>query len=410
MLRLQRSILLDLCAVFFLALVLVTAVLFAGLSLQMMGQTQGLGFTFLLALLPSLLPTAVAHAAPYAFLLAVALVYGRIVSDREWTAYRASGIHPLTVAMPALALGAVLSVGALLAAGWFVPAAAQAVRMQRRNFVDLFLGQIASTDRRINLYGCRFSYGWYEPLGAGGAGLFHDIQLDFRSKKTGELSRMIVAGEATLRRSGESLRVDSPDAYVIVEQAQGGATVRREEIRDEDIGRVESVGGPVAPGRDDLRSVGVGYVESLGASVAFNDLVGGGRFDRKERDVDLPDLLYLVSRGDVPAAAFLHGTEKSDIPLRRALVELHGRLASSLTPFLFGLIAVAAAFQLSARSRRLTGFLYAFGPAAIVHFPLGIAGRSLAIGGKISPLAGMWGADVVLLIGGLFLLSRTARQ
>ena len=403
MLRLQRSILLDLATVFLLALILVTAILFAGLSLQMMGQTQGLGFEFLLALLPALLPTAVAHASPYAFLLSVALVYGRIVSDREWTAYRASGIHPLTVAMPALALGAVLSVGSLLAAGWFVPAAGQAVRMQRRNFVDLFLGQIASSDRRINLYGCRFSYRAYEPRGgAGGVGLFRDIQLDFRSKKSGELIRMIVADEATLRRSGESLRVDSPDAYIIER-----AGVRRDEIHGEEVGPPESIGGSVGPGHDELRSVGIGYVESLGASVAFNDLVGGGRFDRKERDVDLPDLLYLVSRGDVPSSDF---AVLPDIPARRSLVELHGRLASSLTPFLFGLIAVAAAFQLSARSRRLTGFLYAFGPAAVVHFPLDVAGRSLAIGGKISPVTGMWAADVVLLVGGLLLLFRTARQ
>ena len=410
MLRLQRSILLDLGAVFTLALILVTAVLFAGLSLQMMGQTQGLGFEFLLALLPSLLPTAVAHAAPFAFLLSVALVYGRIVADHEWTAYRASGIHPLTVAMPALALGAVLSVGSLFAIGWFVPAAAQAVRMQRRNFVDLFLGQIANSDRRINLYGCRFSYGAYEPAGgAGGVGLFRDIQLDFRSKKTGELIRMIIAEEATLRRSGATLHVDSPDAYIL-EQAGGRTTVRKNPIRGEEVGLPESIGGSVGSNHDELASLGIGHVEALGAAVAFNDLVGGTRFDRKERDVDLPDLLYLVSRGSVPSAEFVGPQGAPDIPLRRSLVELHGRLASSWAPFLFGLVAVAAAFQLSARSRRLTGFLYAFGPAAAVHFPWSVAGRSLAIGGKIAPAAGMWAADVVLLVGGLLMLWKTARQ
>ncbi len=404
MLRLQRSILTDLGTVFLLALILVTAVLFAGLSLQMMGQTQGLGFEFLLALLPSLLPTAVAHASPYAFLLSVALVYGRIVSDREWIAYRASGIHPLTVAMPALALGVVLSIGSLFAVGWLVPAAAQTVRMQRRNFVDLFLGQIASSDRRINLYGCRFSYRAYEPGGgADGVGLFRDIQLDFRSKKTGELTRMIVADEATLGRSGESLLLYSPDAYIVAVE-KGQTVARRDSLRGEDLGPVKSIG------RDGLSSVGIGYVESLGASVAFNDLVGGGRFDRKERDVDLPDLLYLVSRGSVPSPEFVRPGDQPDIPLKRSLVELHARLAASLTPFLFGLVAVAAAFQLSARSRRLTGFLYAFGPAAGIHFPLVVAGRSLAIGGKIPPAIGMWAADAVLLVGGLLLLRRTARQ
>lgn len=411
MLRLERSILLDLCGIFLLALVLVTAVLFAGLSLQTMGQTQGLGLSFLLSLLPALLPTAVAHAAPYAFLLSVAAVYGRIVADREWTAYRASGVHPITVAMPAIALGAIIAVGSLVAAGWLVPAAAQAVRMQKRNLVDLFLGQIASSDRRINLYGCRFSYGSYEPGGvAGGIGVFHDAQLDFRSKKTGELIRMIVADEVSLVRSGGTLRVDSPDAYVIEASLQGAPSVRRSAIRDVDVGSVTSVGGGAVQDADELRRVGVGHVESLGASVAFNDLVGGGRFDRKERDVDLPDLLYLVARGDVPSHDFLADGEQPEIPRTRALVELHARLSGAMTPLLFGLVAVAAAFQLSERSRRLTGFLCAFGPAAILHFPLSVAGRSLALGGKVPPAVGMWGPDVVLLLVGLLLLVRASRR
>jgi len=389
MLRLQRSILVDLLAVFVLALILVTAVLFAGLSLQAMGQTQGLELRFLLALLPSLLPVALAHAGPYAFLLAVSLVYGRVVSDRELLAYRASGVHPRTIAMPALAVGAVLSVGALLAAGWFVPAAGQAVRMQKRNFVDLFLGQMGSSQGRITLHGCRFSYGTYRPGSSpGGLGVFRDVQLDFRGKRTGELDRMLVADEATLRRSADMLLVDMPSAYVLEEGSQGAIKVER---------RAQ-------------RGVEVGYVESLGAAVAFNDLVGGGRFDRKERDVDLPDLLYLVARGDVPPRSFVRAGEGPDIPTLRAHVELHARLAAAATPFLFGLVAVGVAFQLSARSRRLTGFLLAFAPAAAVHFPLLVAGRSLALGGKVPAFVGMWAADVVLLLGGLWLLRRAGTR
>jgi lipopolysaccharide export LptBFGC system permease protein LptF len=102
--------------------------------------------------------------------------------------------------------------------------------------------------------------------------------------------------------------------------------------------------------------------------------------------------------------------EGSDVTLKRSLVELHARLAGAATPFLFGLVAVAVAFQLSARSRRLTGFLLAFAPAAAVHFPLVVAGRSLALGGKIPAFAGMWGADAVLLLGGLYLLRRAGTR
>ena len=70
-------------------------------------------------------------------------------------------------------------------------------------------------------------------------------------------------------------------------------------------------------------------------------------------------------------------------------------------------MAAAVGLQLSSRSRRLTGFLLAFLPVLLVHFPLALAGKSLADSGRIPPWAGMWLADAVLLAGGAFLLRRT---
>lgn len=153
MLRIHRVILLDLVTTLILGMVVVTSVLFGGLVLQTMGRTQGLGFSFLMTLLPPLLPVAVAFGMPYSFLISVALVYGRMASDREVVALRISGVSPRVTAMPAIALGAVLSLVSLAFNGWVLPDAAQTVRIQSRNLVDVFLGQLGEPSARSRCAG-----------------------------------------------------------------------------------------------------------------------------------------------------------------------------------------------------------------------------------------------------------------
>lgn len=372
MLRIQRALLIELVVTLLLGLIIVTSVMFTGLCLQMMGRTQGLELRYLLALLPPLLPVAIAFGAPYAFLLAVSLVYGRVVADRELIALRISGVHPRVAAAPVMAVGAVLSLVAFVANGWVLPDAAQAVRIQSRNLVDQFLGQLGGSERTIALRRCRLSFGAYEAAERpGGVGVFRDFELDLRTKD-GNLTQKMMGAEARLRRRDDELVLESPRAYVIVEDPDGKVGTQLRRVK-----------------------VDMGHVEALGVSAQFNDIVGSDRFEAKAKDVDLPDVAYLVQRGDTPK-----------VPLRRSVVEWHARLAGAFAPFVFGLTAVAVCFQLTARTRRLTGFLLAFLPVLLIHFPLLVAGKSLADGGRVAPWIGMWGADIVLLVGGLFLLRR----
>ena len=372
MLRIQRAILVELLGTLLLSMIVVTSVLFAGLCLQIMGRLQSIEIRFLLALLPPLLPVAIAFGMPYAFLLSVSLVYGRMVSDREVIALRASGVHPRVVVMPALALGAVLSLVAFLSSGWVLPDSAQAVRIQSGNLVDLFLGQLGGPNHSLVTKKCRLSYASYEPSRTpGGVGAFRDLEFDLRTDK-GVLSRKLLADEARLRRQGNMLLIDSGHNFVIMEGAGGNVKVQ---------------GAPV--------QVEVGLVDDLGLSAQFSDVLGQETFEAKAKDVNLPDLVYLVERGDTPR-----------VPLRRSSVELHTRLSGALAPFIFGLTAAAISFQLSVRSRRLTGFLLAFLPVLAIYSPLAVAGKSLADGGRVTPFVGMWSPHLVLLLAGLLLLRR----
>lgn len=376
MLRIHRTILVELVTTLLLGLVVVTSVLFGGLVLQTMGRTQGLGFSFLVTLLPPLLPVSVAFAMPYAFLIAVALVYGRMASDREVIALRISGVSPRVTAMPAIALGAVLSLVALVFNGWVLPDAAQSVRIQSRNIVDLFLGQLGSAERTISLRRFRFSFGSYEP-GArpGGVGTFRDFELDLRGRD-GTLVHKMWGDEVRLARHDDELVIQAPRAYILNETTGGAPSLTR---------------GPVQQN--------VGRVESLGLAAQFNDVVGSDRFEAKAKDVVLPDVAYLVARGDTPK-----------VPWRRSAIEFHARLAGAFAPFAFGLASVAVSLLLTARSRRLTGILLALVPVLAVHFPLAVAGKSLADGGRVPPWAGMWLPDAALVALGLALLWKASRR
>ena len=59
-------------------------------------------------------PVAIAFGMPYAYLLAVALVYGRMASDRELVALRIMGMPPRAIVAPVVALGAALASAAWL--------------------------------------------------------------------------------------------------------------------------------------------------------------------------------------------------------------------------------------------------------------------------------------------------------
>ena len=67
----------------------------------------GLGPT--LKLLPYVLPTSLAYAAPYAMLFTICLVYGRMSADNEVVATKALGITPVVLLWPAWLLAFGLS-------------------------------------------------------------------------------------------------------------------------------------------------------------------------------------------------------------------------------------------------------------------------------------------------------------
>jgi lipopolysaccharide export LptBFGC system permease protein LptF len=86
----------------------------------------------LLCLFPPLLTVSL----PIGCLLAAMLVYGRLVEDRELTAMRAAGVGTLTLALPALVVGACLTVLNLLWTSYVTPRALELMKESRWEIVQ----------------------------------------------------------------------------------------------------------------------------------------------------------------------------------------------------------------------------------------------------------------------------------
>jgi len=369
MLRFQRALLAELLLIFVGVLGVVTAVIFAGITLRLVGKGQGSGMGLLLELLPSLLPLALSFSLPFAWLAAVTMVLGRWVADHEIMALRSAGLHLRAVALPVLALGALLTAFTVYLGAYEVPDSQQAMRAGVRRYLPMFLSSLRNVDRTVTLNNGRFSFSHYAD------GAFHDVELD-RRKPNGALEMKVMARRVTIRRATEL----------------GGQDALQFQFEDAFFLHATASGEPAVDYRGDQSTLQMGSVKQIGMSVLFNEFFGTRRFMQRPRDMDLPDLAYASQRGGVWRGS-PYRVEKA----------LHGRLALGFAPFVLGLFATAVALLLPATGRRVRDFLLGFLPPVLLYFPIYLAAHSTGGSGTVPVWTAMWSANLV--VGGLgFLL------
>ncbi len=118
---LHRYIFRELFKVFVLATVALTLILSLSSMLQPI-QKYGVGPEQVVHLLGYFLPITLTFVLPMGALFATALVYGRIASDNELDACRASGISLMTLVYPGLCLAIITSITTLILTFHVVPA------------------------------------------------------------------------------------------------------------------------------------------------------------------------------------------------------------------------------------------------------------------------------------------------
>jgi len=118
---LHRYIFRELLRVFVLTVVALTLIMSLGSILRPV-QEYGVGPRQVINLMGYFLPITLTFVLPMAALFAGALVYGRLTSDNELDACRASGISLLTLVYPGLALAIIVAIANLLLSFHVMPA------------------------------------------------------------------------------------------------------------------------------------------------------------------------------------------------------------------------------------------------------------------------------------------------
>jgi len=113
--------------------------------------------------------------------------------------------------------------------------------------------------------------------------------------------------------------------------------------------------------------------------------------------------------GEIPMSE-LHrmGSTGNRVARRWAMIEYHRRLALPTACIVLALVGIPLGLS-SKRGGKSTGFVLTI-LLVFAYYSLSLIGVSLARQGRLSPLWGGWMADIVFLLGGVFLLWRSERR
>ena len=100
--------------------------------------------------------------------------------------------------------------------------------------------------------------------------------------------------------------------------------------------------------------------------------------------------------------------EKADIDTTPLYIEMHNKLALAFSSFIFALIGIPTALKTHRREKSIN-----FGLAMVlflIYWGIMLGGIACAIRGTVPPWAGIWMANIVLFLLGVFMLTRLAKK
>ena len=388
---LQRYILGELLRTFAFVLICQTVLLvFVGVFQQ--ASDSGLGPVQLIRILPFIVPSLLPFTIPAALLLTVSLVYGRIAGDQEIIAAKAAGINVLSLLLPSLFVGAVMSVCSLVLTDQAIPwAVGNIERTLVTAMEDIVLERLRTerqfSDKRTGLHvvvarveGRRLIQPVFQLMNRGErvATMWADeatIELDLQNQEA-----VIHMKNGTIDTPGQGRVYLVDDTREIRWQAEDGELKPRQlpitEIRHELV-------------RSHQDAERTEEHMAIAAAIALTH----GRFDR------------LFDSRTTQHRALRDNQARQ----RKLRTEVHSRYAFACSCFFFVLVGSPLAV-LKAKSKFLTSFLYCFVPIVAGYYPLVLGLMAQAKRGSIDPAWGMWVGNAVLLVVGAFLLRRAMRH
>lgn len=356
----------------------------------------GLGPREMLTLIPMAVPGTLPYTAPLALLFAVSVVYGRIASDNEIIAAKASGLGIMTMLWPSFLVGGVLSVGLLVLTQDLVPRTNFNLKNALiRNIEDMFY-RVLKQEREFDnkSWPFRIKVGDVRDRVLIDAWFMHRAKSD---QSGSPYDLLVFARQATIEfnQSSNAVSVKLVDAYV-----QGNAEQPDYLLIDNDRLEIQlsnERGLQFSPTVQELTSAQIVTEqaecrrrtehERRYQSAAAALTIASGRVHRRVRweqvGKAIADHAYWVQR------------------LAKLETEKHMRTAIACGTFFFVLLGAPVGVW-RAKGDFLSAFMTCFLPIILLYYPLTLAGVNLGKEGRLDPFFALWMGNALLaVLGGL---------
>ena len=393
----HRMIFVELVKVFLLALTGLTSILLlAGLVAE--ATQHGLGPGQILSAIPLLLPNMLPYTLPTTTLFATCIVYGRLAADNEVLAIKAAGVHVGHVMWPAVLLGLFTTVATAALFVDMIPSTHFQLRNQIfANIEDYLYGKL----RRD---GCikhpKINYEIFVERVEGD--LLRGALFLRRDPKTKQYDVIVTASEA-------KLRVDVAKKLILVHMYNCNIVTNN----GQDDGWLEDKEWPVDlppefEAGDKFRATDMTWSE-LGEfrQRLMDDL------NKAQLDIAAHLSKWHNSRPPQYVADYLKNTRYT-VTMKTSQIasidtEIQMRPALALGCLCFVLVGCPVGIWFS-KSDYLSAFIICFLPIILVYYPLLLSFINLAKSRQLPAAVALWTPNVLMLIIGVALFRRLARN
>jgi lipopolysaccharide export system permease protein len=317
---------------------------------------KGVDIQDVLKLFIYLIPYILSYTVPMALLTATMLCFGRLASDNEITAMRASGISLYKIGLPVLIAGFIISLASVYLNDRILPAS---------HFASYkLIKQVGVKKPTAYLESGRFIKSFQ-----GYIVFIHAIE-----------------GNTLKNVNIYQLQEKGPTRTIIAEKGEFIT------YPDKDIIKLKLINGTAD--EPDPKDPSVFYklnFDTYYMTLNLKDAMSTGKIEKKAKDMTIKELKKEITRLTI-----------SDVNATPLLVEIHRKIAIAFSSFVFVLVGLPLAINTKRREKTI-GFSMSL-VVFTAYYLLFIGGQALALRKILPAIVSMWLANIIYFIIGIVLI------
>jgi LPS export ABC transporter permease LptF/LPS export ABC transporter permease LptG len=396
----DRYLLKEIIPPFFIGLLIYSFVLLMNqiFLLSELFIAKGVSLPIIVKIFLYLIPSVLAFAVPMSVLMGILAGLGRLSSDSEIVAFKTLGVRNTRILRPIL----IFAVG-----GWLVT-----------SFLALYLAP-------------RANYKWVQTLTRS---VLAKVQLKINPREFNEQipQTVIFIQDITPENQWENIFVYlTPSAEE--PRAIFARTGRLNFFPEAKRATLELFNGSIhtVPG-DTPEPYSITFFDRIEEEINVESLFAQFSSEKRVREKDIGELLKGVKKikasrvqleaerkkidaggsrtrdADNRLKEIDHGLQQNNRERRSHWVEIHKKFALPFVCLIFVLLGIPLGIS-TRKGGRTSGFTISLG-IILIYYILITAGEKTAMEGRISPFLGMWGANILFLLAGIYLFARSSKE